>query len=46
VIQDRVVAQQDMDFGNPRFFEHQGTQMFLGMNASDASGDERADYQF
>src|ERR1035441_5925043 len=34
-----------MDFRDPRFIEDERAQMFFGMDAGDAPGDERADHQ-
>ena len=46
MIQNRIVIRDDMDFGNPGFIEDQCGQVFLDMNASDASAHERGQHQF
>src|SRR5476651_1609617 len=46
MIPDEVVAEQDMDFGDPWFFKNQCAKMFLGMDASHATTDQRANQKF
>ena len=35
-----------MDFRDPRFIDDERAEMFFGMDAGDAPGDQRAEHQF
>ena len=40
------IQRDDMNFGDPSFIKDERAQMFFGMDAGDAPGNERADHQF